>query len=111
MEFGGDHMAQAAAKPDPRRAPREAVDCATRAWSSRLAPAPVQIVNISPYGCMLRGPQPVRIGERVTVDIPGVGERRGLVIWTLGERSGIEFESAIALQPYLDMLSATGAGR
>ncbi|MBN8830440.1 MAG: PilZ domain-containing protein [Sphingomonadales bacterium] len=100
-------MPNAAARADQRRAPREAVDCRSMLWSGRSEPCAVQIVNISPYGCMVRGTQRVRIGERVSVDVPGLAALPGLVIWALNERCGIEFDAMIPLEPYLDMLATS----
>lgn len=90
---------------DSRRAPREAIDCPSRFWFAALPPADALIVNVSPHGCMVRSDSSVPIGARVTVDVPGVGDLRGQVIWALGARFGVEFEETIELEPYLGMLA------
>jgi hypothetical protein len=90
---------------ESRRAPREAVDCQSQIWGSTLAPSPALLVNISPHGCMVRSDQIVPIGESLTVDVPGVGNLRGVVMWSLGARIGIEFEIGLGLETYLGMLS------
>jgi hypothetical protein len=88
-----------------RRIPREAVDCQSRISGATMPPSTALIVNISPHGCMVRCDQAVSIGEGVTVDMPGLGSLRGFVIWSLGKRIGIEFETMISLETYLMMLA------
>ena len=95
----------AARRADQRRAPREAVDVRSLIWGGRLAPSPALIVNISPYGCMVRTDERVKIGQSLTVDMPGVGSLNGQVIWTLDARIGIEFDEMIPLDDYLAMMS------
>jgi hypothetical protein len=95
----------AARKAAQRRAPREAVDVRSQIWGTRLAPCPALIVNISPYGCMVRTDERIRIGQGLTVDVPGVGGRPGQVIWAMDARIGIEFEDMIPLDDYLATMS------
>ena len=90
---------------ESRREPREAVDFLAQIWGSRRAPSPAPLVNISPHGCMVRSDQIVPIAENLTVDVPGIGNLRGIVMWSLGARIGIEFEIGIGLETYLGMLS------
>ncbi len=97
-------MAHSPSEKEARRSPRETVDRLSRVWGPGLAPIPALIVNISPHGCMLRCDQTLSMGEHLTVDIPAVGALRGIVIWSLGARLGIEFEAPIALESYLAML-------
>lgn len=98
-------MSLAYSSEESRRAPREAIDCRSQIRTATVPSSSALIVNISPHGCMIRSDQAVPIGERLTVDVPGVGDLRGRVIWSLGARFGIEFEAPIALEPYLAMLS------
>ena len=98
-------MSQIQRREEARREPREAVDCHSKIWGLRRAPAPALLVNISPHGCMLRSDQIVPIGENLTVDVPGIGDLRGTVMWSLGARIGIEFEIGIGMEAYLGMLS------
>ena len=97
-------MSHAYSTAESRRAPREAVDCQTHIHPARHSPAEALIVNISPYGCMLRCDCSVPIGATLTVELPRVGKVGGIVIWSLGARLGIEFASGIALDDYLAML-------
>lgn len=87
-----------------RRSARESVVVPSQIWSATIVPMPALIVNISPHGCMVRCNQVVPTGEHLTIDIPSVGALRGLVIWSLGERIGIEFATPIGLEAYLTML-------
>jgi len=90
---------------EARRTPREAVDCQSLIWSPTLPPSPALIVNISPHGCMVRSDRSVPIGGLLTVDVPEIGALRGMVIWSLGTRLGMEFEEAIELDLYVRMLA------
>jgi hypothetical protein len=87
-----------------RRSARESVVVPSQIWSATIVPMPALIVNISPHGCMVRCNQVVPTGEHLTIDIPSVGALRGIVIWSLGERIGIEFAVPIGLDAYLNML-------
>ncbi|MBT2187702.1 PilZ domain-containing protein [Sphingobium nicotianae] len=87
-----------------RRAPRESVDYPSRIRGRRLAPTTALIVNISPYGCMVRCDRIMPIGTMLEVDLPGMASRRGTVIWSLGARMGLEFETGISVESYLALL-------
>ena len=95
---------------ESRREPREAVDFYAHIWGLARKPSPALLVNISPHGCMVRSDQIVPIGENLTVDVPGVGNMQGIVMWSLGTRIGIEFESGIGLETFLGMLSIMKGG-
>jgi hypothetical protein len=62
-----------------------------------------QILDVSPGGCRLRGPQLIPVGGRVRVIAMGI-ELDGQVRWTAGGREmGIEFQKpALVVQALLD---------
>lgn len=97
-------MSLAYSTAESRRAPRETVDCQTLIRGTRCPPTDALIVNISPHGCMLRCDRVVPIGAKLTVDLPSIGTLRAAVIWSLGSRLGLEFETCISLDHYLAML-------
>lgn len=88
-----------------RCAPRESVDCPSRIWSGATPPSAALIVNLSPYGCMVRGDRIVPVGAPLMVELPEVGALRGTVIWSMGARIGMEFDTPIPLDRYLDILA------
>ncbi len=90
---------------EERRAPREMVDCEARVWTAALPPAPARLVNVSPYGCMIRCGHSIPIGDRIAIDLAEHGSLRGHVIWSLGARTGIEFHRPITVEAYLELLS------
>ncbi len=89
---------------DPRGLAREVVEIPSQIWGATLAPTPAMIINISPHGCMVRCDEMVPMGEHLTLDFPLLGALRGLVIWSLGARMGVEFETPISLEAYLNLL-------
>lgn len=95
---------------DARGATREIVEIASQLWGPTLAPTPAMIINISPHGCLIRCDEMVPMGEHLTLDFPVLGAMRGLVIWSLGIRMGIEFETPIDLETYLALLDAMQGG-
>ncbi len=97
-------MSLAYSSAESRRAPRETVDCQTHIQGALCPPTDALIVNFSPYGCMIRCDRFVPIGSKLTMDMPGMGTSRVTVIWSLGSRLGLEFETCISLDHYLAML-------
>ncbi len=53
---------------------------------------------------MIRCDEMVPIGEHLTVDVPELGALRGTVIWSLSAQIGVQFDTAIEIDSYLDLL-------
>jgi len=87
-----------------RRAPREEVCYRCQISAPALPATAALIVNISPYGCMVRCSKDVQTGTRVSFKLPVIGPCEGLIVWAIGGRLGLEYDSPIPLQPYLAML-------
>ncbi|NWM20091.1 PilZ domain-containing protein, partial [Escherichia coli] len=63
------------------------------------------IVNISPHGLMARCDDPVETGDRIRVVLPHAGTVVAEVRWALGGRIGCQFERAIDLASYYELIS------
>lgn len=97
-------MSLAASSGEPRHTPRESMDHPSHIAGMALALMPAPIINLSPYGCMVRCESAVPLGARLTVDAPEIGRLGGVVIWSRGARIGIEFDTPIPIDDYLGML-------
>jgi hypothetical protein len=97
-------MSLARSTNDPRRIPRETVDCPIRIWGATLAPMAATLVNLSPQGCMVRCDQMVSTGETLTIDIPAGATLRGRVVWARDGRIGMALDMPLLVDDFLDML-------
>lgn len=99
-------MLAARVEHERRESEREEVFYRTRASVAGNASFPVQVVNISANGFMIRTETDVPIGHALTIRLPVVGEVKAEVRWALGGRIGCQFARMIGLAPYLDLLGA-----
>lgn len=99
-------MLAAQVQHDRRESEREEVFYRTRASAPGLGNFPVQLVNISANGFMIRTDTDVAIGDRLSLRLPVVGEVQAEVRWALGGRVGCQFARMIGLAPYLELLAA-----
>jgi hypothetical protein len=53
--------------------------------------APVRLGNVSDQGCRIEGDWGLRIGERLSIDIPRMGEVNAQVRWALPDGAGVRF--------------------
>lgn len=86
---------------DKRAHKRVPVFHRTRAAGPDGQPLSLVIVDLSPSGLMARCDHRLASGERLQVDLPGVGVRSAKVCWSLGGRIGCEFDAPINLEAYL----------
>lgn len=63
------------------------------------------IVNISPHGLMARCETELAPDDRVRIALPAVGITQARVRWALGGRMGCEFERAVPLAGYYELLT------
>ena len=73
----------------------------TRAAGADGQPLSLIIVDLSTNGLMARCDQGLSTGERLKVDLPGVGARAAVVCWSMGGRIGCEFDAPINLESCL----------
>ena len=94
-----------------RRAERDEVFLRTSLTLGRKSRLSVQLVNISPFGFMLRTNEPAAIGAPLRIKLPEIGEIAAHVVWSLGGRIGAEFNLAISEADYPVLLDAVKNAR
>ena len=101
MAFGISNLAFA----DDRREGRDEVHHRIRAFGPDARPINLLIVNISPHGLMARCESPLNVGDRLRITLPAVGVKIADVRWYLGGRLGCQFDGAIDLAGYYELLA------
>jgi len=91
---------------DKRTHTRVPVFHRTRAAGADGQPLSLVVVDLSASGLMARCDHRLSAGERLWVDLPGVGTRSAMVCWSLGGRIGCEFEAPINLESCLAIAKA-----
>jgi hypothetical protein len=90
---------------DIRREGRDDVYYRARAFGPDAKQLTFLIVNISPHGLMARCDDAFEVGDRIRVVLPQVGSVVAEVRWSLGGRIGTQFERAIDLASYYELLT------
>lgn len=100
------NMAQALqnANMNLRRATRHRTDHKLIAESRRHGDQYIHIVNISAHGFMIDNNPGYERGERVELKLPIVGRIEALVIWTVAQRAGLQFERVLRFPDFLVLL-------
>lgn len=80
-----------------RSSERLAIGRASTLRGSDGEPVDVQIDDLSATGCRLSIDVALAINEEVVVGLPGVGMRRGRIIWTEANQAGLAFNDPISL--------------
>lgn len=94
--------------PDQRVAPRSDCYCRIPATMPDLLQKMVTVVNISADGLLYHSDRHLDADERVVLKMPILGGVPGRVAWSLGGKTGVQFEEAIAPHDYLPLLKALG---
>ena len=66
-------------------------------------------VNISADGMLMRFERGLEIGDLVVFRMPIIGRTAAKVVWSLGGKTGVQFDKSIAVEDYLPMIRAMGA--
>lgn len=90
---------------DNRQEGREDVHYRARAFGPDAKQLNFVIVNISAHGLMARCDDPFEEGDRIRVALPHAGTVVAEVRWSLGGRIGCQFERAIDLASYYELIS------
>ena len=101
MSFGYGNLARA----DDRREGRDEVHYRARAFGPDARQLTFLIVNISPHGLMARCETCFDVGDRIRVVLPQIGAVVAEVRWSLGGRLGAQFEQAIDLASYYELIT------
>lgn len=90
---------------DYRREGRDEVHYRVRAFGPDGKSLNLIIVNISPHGMMARCEANLNVGDALRVDLPVIGVKLGDVRWALGGRIGCQFDGAIDLAGYYELIA------
>ncbi|MBL0767203.1 PilZ domain-containing protein [Sphingopyxis sp. XHP0097] len=66
-------------------------------------------VNISADGLLMRYERGLEPGDLVVFRMPIIGRTAAKVIWSLGGKTGVQFDKSISVEDYLPMIRAMGA--
>lgn len=96
---------------DIRREDRDDVHYRAKAFGPDAKQVALLIVNISPHGLMARCDRDFEIGDRIRINLPTIGTIAADIRWSLGGRLGAQFDSAIDLASYYDLLATLVRGK
>lgn len=65
-------------------------------------------VNISSDGLLIRYSEAFEPDDILTFSLPVLGQRKASVIWSLGGKTGVQFQEAINETDYVPLLRAMG---
>lgn len=88
-----------------RREGREDVHYRARAFGPDAKQHTLLIVNISPHGIMARCEACFEVGDRIRIQLPILGVAVAEIRWSLGGRLGAQFETAIDLASYYELIA------
>ncbi|HMP45245.1 MAG TPA: PilZ domain-containing protein [Sphingopyxis sp.] len=66
-------------------------------------------VNISADGLLMRYEGALEAGDVLVFRMPIIGRTGARVIWSLGGKTGVQFDRMIAVEDYLPLIRAMGA--
>jgi len=90
---------------DWRREMRDEVDFRAKGFGPDAQPVSLQVVNLSPHGLMARSDMEYQVGQRFRLTLPLVGLVVAEVRWWLGGRMGCQFDPAINLASYYELIA------
>lgn len=88
-----------------RREDREDVHYRVRAFGPDAKQHTLLVVNISPHGLMARCDAAFETGARLRLQLPVAGVQVVEIRWSLGGRLGAQFEHAIDLASYYELIA------
>ena len=65
-------------------------------------------VNISADGLLMRFERELEIGDLIVFRMPIIGRTAAKVVWSLGGKTGVQFETSISAEDYLPLIRALG---
>lgn len=84
---------------------RDEVHYRARAFGPDARSHTLLVVNLSPHGLMARCDSQFEAGDRLRVTLPVIGVAVAEVRWCLGGRMGVNFDTAIDLASYYELLA------
>ena len=91
---------------DGRREGREDVHFRAKAFGPDARQLNLVIVNLSPHGLMARCERDLEVNDRIRITLPVVGVVAADIRWSLGGRLGAQFDPAIDLAGYYELIAA-----
>lgn len=96
---------------DLRRAARHRADHHVIVESKLHGDKKLHIVNVSAHGFMVDDNIIFERGDRVEVRLPAIGRIEALMIWSVENRAGFQFERVVRLPDFLALLEKVGPKR
>ncbi|RYD95415.1 MAG: PilZ domain-containing protein [Sphingomonadales bacterium] len=96
---------------DVRREGRDDVHYRARAFGPDAKLHTLLIVNISPHGLMARCDACFEVGDRIRIQMPVIGVMVAEIRWSLGGRLGAQFETAMDLAAYYELIAGMMRGK
>jgi len=96
---------------DDRQVMRDDVHYRARAFGPDARQLTFLIVNISPHGLMARCDTPFETGDRLRIILPVAGTVAAEIRWSLGGRLGCQFDPAIDLAAYYELIAVLLKGK
>ena len=96
---------------DNRQEMRDDVHYRARAFGPNAHQLTFLVVNISPHGLMARCDTPFETGDRLRIVLPVAGPVVAEVRWWLGGRLGCQFDPAIDLATYYELIAVLLKGK
>jgi hypothetical protein len=93
---------------DQRLAPRSDVYCRVSFILPDGRQEMCTIVNISADGLLMRYERGLEIGDLAIFKMPIIGRIAGRTVWSLGGKTGVQFDKMIPVSDYMSMLNALG---
>ncbi|MDP5278172.1 PilZ domain-containing protein [Sphingomonas sp. DG1-23] len=107
MSFSIGNLALA----DDRQEMRDDVHYRARAYGPDARQLTFLVVNLSPHGLMARCDTPFETGDRLRIVLPVAGTLVAEVRWSLGGRLGCQFDPAIDLASYYELVAVLLKGK
>jgi len=96
---------------DDRQEMRDDVHYRARAFGPDARQLSFLVVNLSPHGLMARCDTPFQTGDRLRIVLPVAGAVVAEVRWWLGGRLGCQFDPAIDLATYYELIAQLLKGK
>lgn len=93
---------------DKRVAPRSDCYCRLAVTMPDLLQKLVTITNISADGLQFFCDRHLEPEDKVVIKLPLLAPTKAHVIWSLGNKTGVEFDESVAASDYLPLLRALG---
>jgi len=109
MDDAGPREGGTATGPEARRFPRIGVEMPVRCKHG-LTRSTVMLKDLTPYGARIEGLEKQRIGEPITLMLPGLKAKLAFVAWSEAMTSGLEFDQPLHENVFATLVSDFAIG-